>query len=228
MAGLGGITRFAPPDAGGQLRRQAPVVRRRDRPRAKGDAWWAEGTCVHDLRGVRRLYAHRATRSQPRVPAPAARGTSASGHFTGMPARSPHARGACALDDRSGWQGWVANHLAQPHAGSRFGARRPRSAAATAACGWGCAPGGRRCVRDGASARGHFTTMPTRSHVPARLTAVPAPAARRPPARGWDARGAEGVGDSRVTAPPGVLQPRAPKHRRIAAPATAGSDAGEG
>src|ERR1035438_1768518 len=43
-AGLGGVTRFAPPDAGGRFRRPPPAVRRRARRRADGDARRAEGT----------------------------------------------------------------------------------------------------------------------------------------------------------------------------------------
>jgi hypothetical protein len=113
---LGVITRFTP-------RR----VRRRDRRRADGGAWRAEGAGIP--------------------------GTSASGHFAGMPTRSLHARGADARGDTSGWPGWVAitripRPLPVPLRPPPDVRRRDRRPAK-----WGCAAGGRRSASTSVVAR---------------------------------------------------------------------------
>jgi len=89
-------------------RRPPPAVRRRDHRRADGDARRG-GRRVHHLRGVGRRMAHHPE-------------TSASGHFSGMPTRSLHARSAVARDDASG---------------RRPAARRRGPSPRPPACGWG-------------------------------------------------------------------------------------------
>jgi hypothetical protein len=69
-----------------------------------GEARGAEAARIDDLRGViRRMAAHFPSARDP--------GTSAHGHFTGMPTRS-HVPArpwrSCAGWITSGWQGWVA------------------------------------------------------------------------------------------------------------------------
>jgi hypothetical protein len=70
----------------------------------------------------------------------------------------------------------------------------------------------------GTSVGSHFAGTPTR-RLHARGAGAPGDASGSE--AGW--RGAR----SRVTAPPGVFSPLAVAHRRIAAPAAAGRDAGE-
>ena len=67
-------------NSGRRFRRQPPAVRRRDRRRAEGDARHSEGA-LHP-------------------------GTSACGHFAGMPTRSLHARRAGAPGDTAGARSW--------------------------------------------------------------------------------------------------------------------------
>ena len=82
--------------------------------------------------------------SAERAPLHRRPGTSASRHFTAMPTRSLHARGAVALGDTSGYP----NSASMPAACS--GARRPSPAAATA--------GGRMRMR-GATERAASTDL---------------------------------------------------------------------
>ena len=94
---------------------------------AGGRRGWARGggCCIRDRRADDARIASDIRAREP--------GTSASGHFTGMPTRSLHAHGAVAPGDASGAQfGWHNALRAALCPAARSGARRPVCVAATA------------------------------------------------------------------------------------------------
>jgi hypothetical protein len=208
-----------PSPVGRQYRRLAcrfppppPVVRRRDRRRADGDARGAEGA-AWSARG-RTVESARSLRA--REP-----GTSARGHFTEMPTRSLHARGAVAPGDTSGCPGWVASRASRgptsrsPPPRGPSPRRRRADGDARSAEGDARRAGGAAAMVCAGSAGGWRTIAPWSKNVGGRPLHRDADAQ---PARPWRGRAGRcfrlpGLGGITHLAPP---DPQPPVRRRAA------------
>jgi hypothetical protein len=146
-----------------------PAVRRRDHPRADGDARRAEVPrpwCTRCRAADGAQFEMRRIRQRRRAATSTGRRPAACGCAGAIPSECPKSAGL-------GGDNALRASRCRP-GGS--GARRPRSVAATAAGGWRCAT--RKGRHPGTSARGHFTGRHCAAYTPvARL--------RRDDALGW-------------------------------------------